>query len=278
MQIIIFEFLVADRKEMCERLHDAMRLTHGFNVMQSKSRVTRAHLCNITQFRELLPDRLHGEITLHEVLLHVCVVIDTECLFECNIIVHESINRDPRIRLDLTRLTELVLIRHKVIDECLRPAYILRELASLLRTLLDFRPNVGANRACCMVGNNTHGGKSEIHSCTTEITRSLLHFRSWKIHPVLVPRRTLRFAKLFIGIDNSCTCSDCRVCQIAPRINDRGRYRSFGEPLIPRLCIPCRLILCLSFLRLMRLIQLLCACTHPIHIKRHNQPSSSIIP
>ena len=281
LQIIIFELLVTVCKKMRERLHDAMRLTHGFNVMQGKSRIARAHLCNVPQFREFLPDRPHGEIPLHEVLLHVCVVIDTKCLFECNIIVHESINRDPRIRLDLTRLTELVLIRHKVIDERLRPAHILCKFAALISTLLDFRPDVRAQRACCMVGDNAHGSEHKIHSRTTEITRCILHLGGWNIHPVLVARRNPRLMEFFIGIDNSCACRDYRTCQIAPRIHNGIRHRSFGEALIPRLCLPRRLILCLSFLRLMRLmrlIQLLCACTHPIHIKRHNQPSSSIIP
>ena len=252
LQIVIFKLLIAMRKKMCERLHNPMCLTHGFNVMQSKSRIARAHLCNVPQFREFLPDRLHGEIPLHEVLLHVCVVIDTECLFECNIIVHESIDRDPRILLDLTRLTELVLIRHKVIDECLRTAQVLCEHTPLLRTLI----NVGANRACCMVGNNAHGGKSKIYGGRTELQRFRPHFLCICICPAIVSclicllhSIQLCTDQISIGIEKSRPRSDCRVCQIAPRINDRVRYRSFGEPLIPRLCIPCRLIrlLCGAF-------------------------------
>ena len=177
-----------------------MRLPHRLDIMERQRRILRTHLGHSADLRELLEHRLHRERILHQRLLAHRIVIDAQRLLVERRILHERIRRNSRILLNLPRLTELILRRHKIAHERLRCAQILRNLAALIRRRINPLGNIGAHGSERMIGKNLHRRHHKIHRRALQIIHRLLHIRATHKHMTRFIRRRTRLTERIIRI------------------------------------------------------------------------------
>ena len=177
-EIVKFEPLISEFEEMREGLHNPMRLTHGFDIMESKCRITRVHFRDIADLREFLPDGFHREVVLHQFPLFLCIVVYLERLLVGDIVVDKGIRGDSRICFNLAGLAQFLLVCHEVVDECFRAAQVLRKLASLVCTLFNLAADIGAQGTCRAVCYDAHRRQHKVRCRAAELVHGFLHIRS----------------------------------------------------------------------------------------------------
>ena len=94
-----------------------MRRADGIEVVQGNRCAFFIHIGHALQLRKFLPDNIDIATCRIDFLF---VVVDIKCLLVGRIVLQEGVSRNTGTRFNLASLGQLLLIRHEILEVCIR--------------------------------------------------------------------------------------------------------------------------------------------------------------